>query len=65
MSKAFHQNETGLLSVEKEALIIRLRKIKGQVEAIEKMVEAGANWKDTFLQVIMARRTSKPARNGV
>lgn len=44
---------------EKKALTIRLRKIRGQVETIEKMVKAGSNCEDTLHQVIVARRALK------
>ena len=45
--------------LEKRALIVRLRKIKGQVEAIEKMVEADADKSDVLMQVVAARRALK------
>jgi len=44
---------------EKHDLTIRLRKIKGQVEAIERMVEADANCEDILFHVIVARGTLK------
>jgi DNA-binding FrmR family transcriptional regulator len=44
---------------EKKALTIRLRKIKGQVRAIEKMVEADADCADTLMQVVSASRALK------
>ena len=44
---------------EKNDLALRLRKIEGQVEAIEKMVEADANCADTLMHVISARRALK------
>jgi len=44
---------------EKQALTTRLRKIKGQVEAVEKMVEADANCADILMQVIVTRRELK------
>ena len=43
----------------KRALIVRLRKIKGQVEAIEKMVESDADNSDVLMQVVAARRALK------
>jgi len=45
--------------LEKRALIVRLRKIKGQVEAIEKMVEADAECSDVLMQVVSSRRALK------
>jgi DNA-binding FrmR family transcriptional regulator len=45
--------------LEKRALIVRLRRIKGQVEAIERMVEAGAETSDVLMQVVSARRALK------
>lgn len=44
---------------EKHDLTLRLRKIKGQVEAIEKMVETGADCEEILLHVIVARRALK------
>jgi DNA-binding FrmR family transcriptional regulator len=44
---------------EKRAMIIRLRKIRGQVEAIEKMVEADADCADVLTQVTSVRRALK------
>ena len=45
--------------LEKRALVVRLRKIKGQVEAIEKMVEADADCSDLLMQVVSSRRALK------
>jgi DNA-binding FrmR family transcriptional regulator len=45
--------------LEKRALVVRLRKIKGQIEAIEKMVEANADCADLLMQVVSARRALK------
>jgi DNA-binding FrmR family transcriptional regulator len=45
--------------LEKRALIVRLRRIKGQVEAIEKMVEADTDCSDVLMQVVSARRALK------
>ena len=45
--------------LEKRALVVRLRKIKGQVEAIEKMVEADTHCSDVLMQVVSARRALK------
>jgi DNA-binding FrmR family transcriptional regulator len=45
--------------LEKRALIVRLRKIKGQIEAIEKMVEADADSSDVLMQVVSSRRALK------
>jgi DNA-binding FrmR family transcriptional regulator len=44
---------------EKRALVVRLRKIKGQIEAIEKMVEADADCSDVLMQVVSSRRALK------
>lgn len=45
--------------LEKRALVVRLRKIKGQVEAVEKMVEADADSSDVLMQVVSARQALK------
>ena len=45
--------------LEKRALVVRLRKIKGQIEGIEKMVEADADCSDVLMQVVSARRALK------
>ena len=45
--------------LEKRALVVRLRKIKGQIEAIEKMVEADTDCSDVLMQVVSARRALK------
>ena len=45
--------------LEKRALIVRLRRIKGQLEGIEKMVEADADCSDVLMQVVSARRALK------
>lgn len=45
--------------LEKRALVVRLRKIKGQIEAIEKMVEADADCSDVLMQVVASRRAMK------
>jgi DNA-binding FrmR family transcriptional regulator len=45
--------------LEKRALVVRLRKIKGQVEGIEKMVEADADCSDVLMQVVSARQALK------
>src|SRR5450432_653986 len=42
--------------LEKQALIVRLRKIKGQIEGIERMVEAEADCSDVLMQVVSARQ---------
>ncbi len=44
---------------EKAALIARLRKMRGQVQAIEKMVEADADCADVLTQVTSVRRALK------
>ena len=45
--------------LEKRALIVRLRKVKGQIEGIEKMVEADTDSSDVLMQVVSARRALK------
>ena len=45
--------------LEKRALVVRLRKIKGQIEGIEKMVEADADCSDMLMQVVSARQALK------
>ncbi|MGA2028621.1 MAG: metal-sensitive transcriptional regulator [Verrucomicrobiota bacterium] len=45
--------------LEKRALVVRLRKIKGQIEAIEKMVDADTDCSDVLMQVVSARRALK------
>ena len=45
--------------LEKRALVVRLRKIKGQIEGIEKMVEADADTPDVLMQVVSARQALK------
>jgi DNA-binding FrmR family transcriptional regulator len=45
--------------LEKRALVVRLRRIKGQIEGIEKMVEADTDSSDVLMQVVSARRALK------
>ena len=45
--------------LEKRALVVRLRRIKGQIEGIEKMVETDTNCSDVLMQVVSARRALK------
>jgi DNA-binding FrmR family transcriptional regulator len=45
--------------LEKRALVVRLRRIKGQIEAIEKMVEVDTECADVLMQVVSARRALK------
>ena len=45
--------------LEKRALVVRLRRIKGQIEAIERMVEADADCSDVLMQVVSARQALK------
>jgi CsoR family transcriptional regulator, copper-sensing transcriptional repressor len=45
--------------LEKRALVVRLRRIKGQIEGIEKMVETDMNSSDVLMQVVSARRALK------
>jgi CsoR family transcriptional regulator, copper-sensing transcriptional repressor len=44
---------------EKDALIVRLRKIRGQVHALERMVSEDADCTDVLNQVISARNALK------
>ena len=44
---------------EKKALITRLRKIRGQVQAIEKMIERDTDCSEVLTQVISARNALK------
>ena len=45
--------------LERRALVVRLRRIKGQIEAIEKMVESDTDCSDVLMQVVSARRALK------
>jgi CsoR family transcriptional regulator, copper-sensing transcriptional repressor len=45
--------------LEKRALVVRLRRIKGQIEGLEKMVEADADCSDVLMQVVSARGALK------
>ncbi len=45
--------------LEKRALVVRLHRIKGQIEGIEKMVAADADCSDVLMQVVSARRARK------
>jgi len=49
-------NRPGL---EKRALTVRLRRIKGQIEGIERMVEADSDSSDVLMQVVSARQALK------
>jgi DNA-binding FrmR family transcriptional regulator len=44
---------------EKSALIVRLHKVRGQIEAIERMVDSDADCSDVLTQVVSARRALK------
>ena len=44
---------------EKKRLVARLRKIKGQIQGIEKMTEADADCSEVLMQVVSARRALK------
>ena len=44
---------------ERTALVVRLRKIRGQLHAIEKMVEADLDCAEVLVQVMAARRALK------
>ena len=45
--------------LEKRALVVRLRRIKGQIEALERMVESDSDCSDVLMQVVSARRALK------
>jgi len=45
--------------LEKRGLITRLHRIKGQVEAIERMVAADSDTSDVLMQVVSARQALK------
>ncbi len=45
--------------LEKRALVVRLRRIKGQIEALERMVEADSDCSDVLMQVVSARQALK------
>jgi DNA-binding FrmR family transcriptional regulator len=45
--------------LEKRSLIVRLRRIKGQVEALERMVDSDTETSDVLMQVVSARRALK------
>jgi DNA-binding FrmR family transcriptional regulator len=45
--------------LEKRALVVRLRRIKGQIEALERMVEADADCSDVLMQVVSSRQALK------
>jgi DNA-binding FrmR family transcriptional regulator len=44
---------------ERTALVVRLRKIRGQLQAIERMVDADTDCADVLTQVVSARRALK------
>jgi CsoR family transcriptional regulator, copper-sensing transcriptional repressor len=44
---------------ERTALVVRLKKIRGQLQAIEKMVEVDADCAEVLTQVVSARRALK------
>jgi DNA-binding FrmR family transcriptional regulator len=45
--------------LDKRALVVRLRKIKGQIEGLERMIEADADTPDLLMQVVSARQALK------
>lgn len=45
--------------LEKRALVVRLRRIKGQIEGIEKMVETNIDSSDVLMQVVSVRKALK------
>ena len=59
MPKTRHKMKLVRSLSEKKTLTICLRKIEGQVEAIERMVEADADCADTLMRVVSARRALK------
>jgi len=54
--KPKHVRRPGL---EKRGLVVRLRKIKGQIEGIERMVENDVDCSDVLMQVVSARQALK------
>jgi DNA-binding FrmR family transcriptional regulator len=44
---------------ERTALVVRLKKIRGQLQAIERMVEADTDCAEVLMQVVSARRALK------
>ena len=44
---------------ERTALVVRLKKIRGQLQAVEKMVEADTDCAEVLMQVVSARRALK------
>jgi DNA-binding FrmR family transcriptional regulator len=45
--------------LDKRALVVRLRRIKGQIEGLERMIEADADTPDVLMQVVSARQALK------
>jgi DNA-binding FrmR family transcriptional regulator len=45
--------------LDKRALVVRLRKIKGQIEGLERMIDADADTSDVLMQVVSARQALK------
>ncbi len=45
--------------LEKRALVLRLRRIIGQIEGIERLVEMDTECSDVLMQVVSARRALK------
>ena len=45
--------------LDKRALVVRLRKIKGQLEGLERMVDSDADTPDILMQVVSARQALK------
>ena len=44
---------------ERKALVVRLKKIRGQLQAVEKMVAADTDCAEVLMQVVSARRALK------
>lgn len=44
---------------EKRALVMRLRRIRGQIEGLERMVESDQDCSDVLMQVVSARQALK------
>jgi DNA-binding FrmR family transcriptional regulator len=47
------------VGLDKRALVVRLRRIKGQIEGLERMIDADADTSDVLMQVVSARQALK------
>jgi len=45
--------------LEKRALVMRLRRIKGQIEGLERMIESDEDCSDVLMQAVSARQALK------